>query len=235
VSSWANSLCLVASAFFDLTEGVVLFVSVWGQAIARSTKPSMSHSYGFDRYEVIGRFGAASYFAFVCLWIFFEGAERILEVEPTFIHGSYLIQIGIVGVVLQLLHVLAFRRFVKGGAVAGSERTLGGFFFLFLFLKKQKKSFESTSVEQPVCIVVGVCWRWIGGSDGFAHSTERALHSGHVCCVAADGADCASNDPHHGANGHRAHAGHSALAAGCKIAERNQHRAWSVGGFDVCV
>jgi hypothetical protein len=81
VSSWANSLCLVASAFFDLTEGMVLFVSVWAQAVARSSKATMLHSYGFERYEVIGRFGAASYFAFVCLWIFFEAAERILEVE----------------------------------------------------------------------------------------------------------------------------------------------------------
>lgn len=114
-SSWANSLCLVAAAFFDLTEAVLLLVSVWGQALARSSKPTLVHSYGFERYETIGRFGAASYFAFVCLWILFEGAERILEVEPTFIHGLYLIQIGVAGIVLQVFHVTVFRRFIKGG------------------------------------------------------------------------------------------------------------------------
>jgi zinc transporter 6 len=119
-SRWANSLCLVASAFFDLTEGVTLLVRVWGQAVTRSNRPTLLHSYGFDRYEVIGRFGTASYFAFVCLWIFFEGVERILEVEPTFIHGSYLVQIGTVGLGLQLLHVTVFRKVRSAVAMSGS-------------------------------------------------------------------------------------------------------------------
>ncbi len=97
----------------------MLLVSVWGQAVTRSSRATLVHSYGFDRYEVIGRFGTASYFAFVCLWIFFEGVERILEVEPTFIHGYYLVQIGTVGLGLQLLHVTVFRR--VRNAVHGSN------------------------------------------------------------------------------------------------------------------
>ena len=80
-SKWANSLCLVASAFFDLTDAAVLLVGVWGKTLTRDRRPTLVYSYGFERYEVILKFGAASYFAFVCLWIFFEGIERILEVR----------------------------------------------------------------------------------------------------------------------------------------------------------
>ncbi len=90
-----------------------MLVSVWAQAVTRSSRPTMVHSYGFERYEVIGRFGAASYFAFVCLWVFFEGVERILEVEPTFIHGYYLVQAGTIGLLMQVLHVTVFKR-VRG-------------------------------------------------------------------------------------------------------------------------
>jgi Co/Zn/Cd efflux system component len=71
-SKWANSLALVASAFFDVTDAVVLLVGVWGKTVTRNKKPTLRYSYGFERYEIIAKFGAASYFAFVCLWIFFE-------------------------------------------------------------------------------------------------------------------------------------------------------------------
>ena len=110
-SKWANSLALVASAFFDLTDAAVLLVGVWGKTLSKDRRPTLIYSYGFERYEVILKFGAASYFAFVCLWIFFEGVERILEVEPTFIHGSMMSQVGLVGVVLQVIHTTVFRKY----------------------------------------------------------------------------------------------------------------------------
>lgn len=71
----------------------------------------MTHSFGFERLEVIFQFGAASFFAFVCLWIFFEGIERILEVEPTFIHGYILTNIGMWGLFLQIIHTTVFRKY----------------------------------------------------------------------------------------------------------------------------
>ena len=105
-----DTTATAASGIPLVAKGIVLLVSVWSQAVTRSSRPTLLHSYGFERYEVIGRFGAASYFSFVCLWIFFESVERILEVEPTFIHGSYLTQVGLAGLVLQLVHVTVFRR-----------------------------------------------------------------------------------------------------------------------------
>ena len=110
-SKWANSLALVASAFFDLVDAVVLLVGVWGRAVVKANRANFMHSYGFERFEVIVRFATATYFVFVCLWVFFEGIERILEVEPTFIHGSYLMQVGFGGVCLQVVHTILFRKY----------------------------------------------------------------------------------------------------------------------------
>lgn len=128
---WSNSLALVASAFFDLVDAgkknpsfryvcarcrhsillaVVLFVGIWGHVVTKN-RANFMHSYGFERFEVITRFATSTYFSFVCLWVFFEGIERILEVEPTFIHGTYLIHIGLMGVALQVVHTVVFRKY----------------------------------------------------------------------------------------------------------------------------
>ncbi len=47
----------------------------------------------------------------VALVEFLVAMQRILEVEPTFIHGPYLVTIGLAGVALQLVHTLVFRKF----------------------------------------------------------------------------------------------------------------------------
>lgn len=110
-SRWTNSLALVASAFFDVVDAVVLLIGAWGHTLTSHNRASALQSYGFDRYEVLLRFGASTYMVFVCLWVFFEGVERVLEVEPTFIHGSYMVQVGVVGIVLQVVHTVMFRKY----------------------------------------------------------------------------------------------------------------------------
>lgn len=125
-SKWANSLALVASAFFDMVDAVVLLVGAWGKAVVRANKANFMHSYGFERFEVLVRFGSATYLVFVCLWVFFEGIERILEVEPTFIHGSYLIKVGLAGIVLQIFHTVAFKKYALS---ARNVLTVGSVYF----------------------------------------------------------------------------------------------------------
>jgi cation diffusion facilitator family transporter len=71
---WANSLALVASAFFDLVDAVVLLIGIWGHVVTKN-RANFMHSYGFERFEIIVRFATSCYFLFVCLWVFFEGIE----------------------------------------------------------------------------------------------------------------------------------------------------------------
>jgi hypothetical protein len=219
-SKWANSLALVASAFFDVTDAVVLLVGVWGKTVTRNKKPTLRYSYGFERYEIIAKFGAASYFAFVCLWIFFE--------------------VGIIKfccLFLILFLNLMFR--------IGSGAYSGGGAHLYSWKPSDVCGFGGSGVANlsyhcvpQVCVICSECidisvsvfcaeLGLLGGRDGVGDWTvdqlQGAVSAGHFCGTDVNDADCLSNDSHHEGDGVDSDAVHPRLHSYGKAHSRGEH------------
>lgn len=102
-----NSLGLVSDAFHMVFHCLAMGTSLVAMLLARRS-PTFEFSYGFDRHEVLAAFTNAMFLAFVCFFLWVQALHRMMY--PVDIEAEQLTLIGIVGLMIDVGGILAFRR-----------------------------------------------------------------------------------------------------------------------------
>jgi cobalt-zinc-cadmium efflux system protein len=101
ISGWlAGSLALLSDAAHMVTDAGALAI---GAAAARlaDRPPSLRHSYGLQRAEVVGALVNAAFMLAVIAWIAFEAVSRLLQPQP--VQGPAVLLVAALGLLINLL------------------------------------------------------------------------------------------------------------------------------------
>ena len=101
-SAKSNSIAFLASAAYTCIDFVSLLMCLISNA-AEKKGISWQYSYGWTRMEIVLQFSSVVFLLFLCLYIFFESIERMLEVEPSYVHSEILMAISLFSIIYQFL------------------------------------------------------------------------------------------------------------------------------------
>lgn len=104
---WTNSLGLTSDAFHMLFDSCTLLIGLFAPIMAR-WKSNRSYTYGYGRVEIICGFTNGLLLAVVAMNIFCEAVHR-LHAPPELQATSQLFTVSIVGLVVNVLGVVAFK------------------------------------------------------------------------------------------------------------------------------
>ncbi|KAI5289762.1 hypothetical protein KEM52_000662, partial [Ascosphaera acerosa] len=101
-----HSLALVADSFHMLNDVLSLLVGLWAVKVARTKKSSKSYTYGWQRAETLGALINGVFLIALCVSIFMEAIQRLVEVQTVnqpvlvLVVGSFGLLSNIVGLLL---------------------------------------------------------------------------------------------------------------------------------------
>ncbi|KAI5305163.1 hypothetical protein KEM56_005121 [Ascosphaera pollenicola] len=101
-----HSLALVADSFHMLNDVLSLLVGLWAVNVARTKKSSKSYTYGWQRAETLGALINGVFLIALCVSIFMEAVQRLVEVQEVqqpflvLVVGSFGLLSNIVGLLL---------------------------------------------------------------------------------------------------------------------------------------
>lgn len=96
---WSNSLALIGDAGHMITDSLALGLGALAAWISRSP-PSLKHSYGLKRAEVVGALVNVIFMAVVVTYIAIEAVDRWLSPEP--VRGGAVILVAVLGLLVNL-------------------------------------------------------------------------------------------------------------------------------------
>jgi cobalt-zinc-cadmium efflux system protein len=101
ISGWlAGSLALLSDAAHMVTDAGALAIGAAAARIA-DRPPSLRHSYGLQRAEVVGALVNAAFMLAVIAWIAFEAVSRLLQPQP--VQGPAVLLVAALGLLINLL------------------------------------------------------------------------------------------------------------------------------------
>ncbi|KAI5283193.1 hypothetical protein KEM54_002337 [Ascosphaera aggregata] len=101
-----HSLALVADSFHMLNDVLSLLVGLWAVKVARTKKSSKSYTYGWQRAETLGALINGVFLIALCVSIFMEAIQRLVEVQVVkqpllvLVVGSFGLLSNLVGLLL---------------------------------------------------------------------------------------------------------------------------------------
>jgi len=112
---WTNSLGLISDAFHMLFDCMALCLSLYASFMS-TWQPSLTHSYGYARYEVLAGFSNGLLLVFVGCSILMESVARAYD-PPHIEHMERLLLISVLGLLVNLVGVVFFHEFHAGHGV----------------------------------------------------------------------------------------------------------------------
>lgn len=104
---WANSLALISDAGHMFTDALALALAALGAWLA-TRPPSLRHSYGLLRAEVIAALVNSLIMLLVITWIVVKAVERLLEPQP--VAGGAVMVIAVIGLLINIAVALVLSR-----------------------------------------------------------------------------------------------------------------------------
>lgn len=98
---WSGSLALLSDAGHMASDAIALMIAAFAAWFA-AKPPSSQHSYGFERAEIIAAWFSSLTLIAISIAIIVEAVARIHH-PPKSIHGSMVMVIAIIGIVINLL------------------------------------------------------------------------------------------------------------------------------------
>lgn len=103
---WTNSLGLISDGFHMLFDCSALVMGLYAAVMTR-WKATRIFSYGFDRVEVLSGFINGLFLVVIATFVFTESLHRLLE--PPEIDTNRLLAVSVLGLMVNLIGILAFR------------------------------------------------------------------------------------------------------------------------------
>jgi zinc transporter 1 len=108
-----HSLALVADSFHMLNDVISLLVGLWAVKVANQETKSKMYTYGWQRAETLGALVNGVFLVALCLSIFLEAIQRL--VEPQEVKNPKLVCIvGCLGLLSNILGLLLFHEHSHG-------------------------------------------------------------------------------------------------------------------------
>lgn len=104
---WAGSLALISDAGHMFTDALALALAALGAWVA-ARPPSLRHSYGLLRAEVIAGLINSLIMLLVITWIVVKAVERLLAPQP--VAGGAVMAIAVIGLLINVLVALVLSR-----------------------------------------------------------------------------------------------------------------------------
>jgi len=104
--TWANSLGLLSDAFHTAFDCVGLLISLTAMVLSKH-EPTLSFSYGYDRFEVLAAFANGIFLFCVSIFLFIESFERLLEPMEIHSHGR-VVSVALIGLVVNVIGFVVF-------------------------------------------------------------------------------------------------------------------------------
>lgn len=103
----SNSLSLISDAIHNLGDTMGLVLAYVANRISRR-KPSLSHTFGYKRAEILAAFVNALVLILICLFLFKEAYQRYMDPQP--IKGALMLVVAVVGLLANLVSVLVLQK-----------------------------------------------------------------------------------------------------------------------------
>lgn len=103
---WTNSLGLISDGFHMLFDCSALVMGLYA-AVMSKWKATRIFSYGYDRVEVLSGFINGLFLVVIGIFVFFEGLARLFH--PPEIHTERLFIVSVMGLMVNLIGIVAFR------------------------------------------------------------------------------------------------------------------------------
>jgi len=104
--TWANSLGLLSDAFHSAFDCVGLLISLAAIVLSKH-EPTLSFSYGYDRFEVLAAFANGIFLFCVSIFLFIESFERLLEPMEIHSHGR-VVSVALIGLIVNVIGFVFF-------------------------------------------------------------------------------------------------------------------------------
>ena len=101
-SKVSNSMTLLASATFSAIHPFSFLVSLLTCSYHKKSV-GWEYSYGWERMQVLLSFSSLLSLSILSLYLFFEGVERVLEVEASFVHSEFVFFLSLSSFFLHLV------------------------------------------------------------------------------------------------------------------------------------
>lgn len=103
---WTNSLGLISDGFHMLFDCSALVMGLYAAIMSR-WKPTRIFSYGYDRVEVLSGFINGLFLVVIGIFVFTEALGRL--VEPPVVSTERLLTVSVLGLLVNLFGIVAFR------------------------------------------------------------------------------------------------------------------------------
>ncbi|VDH98753.1 solute carrier family 30 (zinc transporter), member 5/7 [Mytilus galloprovincialis] len=103
---WTNSLGLISDGFHMLFDCSALVMGLYAAIMSR-WKATRIFSYGYDRVEVLSGFINGLFLVVIGIFVFTEGLSRLFH--PPEIHTERLFAVSVMGLLVNLIGIVAFR------------------------------------------------------------------------------------------------------------------------------
>eukprot|EP00039_Didymoeca_costata_P015751 m.273099 g.273099 ORF g.273099 m.273099 type:complete len:430 (+) comp16276_c0_seq55:268-1557(+) len=111
---WTNSLGLITDSFHMFFDCTALVAGLVASVLAKRP-PNDDYSFGYGRAEVLGGFVNGLFLVFIALFIITEAVERFME--PPEVHTHHLLEVSVLGLLVNLVGVFAFSHAHTHGGV----------------------------------------------------------------------------------------------------------------------
>ncbi|CAC5389353.1 SLC30A5_7 [Mytilus coruscus] len=119
---WTNSLGLISDGFHMLFDCSALVMGLYAAIMSR-WKATRIFSYGYDRVEVLSGFINGLFLVVIGIFVFTEGLARLFH--PPEIHTERLFAVSVMGLLVNLIGIVAFRG-AHGHSHGGHGHSHGG-------------------------------------------------------------------------------------------------------------
>lgn len=113
-----HSLALVADAFHMLNDILSLVVALWAVRVAKSRGADRKYTYGWQRAEILGALVNGVFLLALCLSIFLEAIQRLID-PPTISNPKLILIVGCCGLASNLLGLVLFHEHGHGHSHGG--------------------------------------------------------------------------------------------------------------------
>ncbi|XP_022333860.2 proton-coupled zinc antiporter SLC30A5-like isoform X1 [Crassostrea virginica] len=120
---WTNSLGLISDGFHMLFDCSALVMGLYAAVMSR-WKPTRIFSYGYDRVEVLSGFINGLFLVVIGIFVFTEALGRL--VEPPEVSTERLLTVSVLGLLVNLFGIVAFRSSHSHSHGGGHGHSHGG-------------------------------------------------------------------------------------------------------------
>lgn len=109
----SNSLGLLSDAFHMLFDCIALFIGLIASYVSQLKSVDKEYTFGYSKVEALSGLFNGVFLVFISYNIFCESIERMFE--PVRVHDENLLQVSILGFVVNMVGLVSFHDFYGSG------------------------------------------------------------------------------------------------------------------------